>query len=77
MLFINDEQPELFERNLITDERVSSNDDVDLALCQSLEGCPLLFLGFKARQAFDHDRPSRKSVLKRLMMLLSEECGRH
>ena len=49
MLFINNEQPELFERNLITDERVSSDDDVDLALCQPLEGFPLLFLGFKPR----------------------------
>ena len=77
MLFINKEQPKLFERDVITDERVGPHNNVDLAFREALKRRSLFFLGFEPRKALNDDGPSCKSVLKGLIMLLSEEGRGH
>ena len=56
LLFVNDQQAEVFELNALSDERVCPDQNVDLSILQFLEGFGEFFAGLEAVDVVHGDR---------------------
>ena len=77
VLLVDDDQPQVLERDALAENLVGAHHDVDGAVLQALESGIDLFAGVEAGQGGDFHRPVGETVGKVLVMLLGQESGGH
>ena len=77
MLFIDDDQSQIFIFHRFLQQLVGADHDVDFAIGQIVQNCFLFFRCIKAGQAGNLHRPVSKAVGEVLIVLLSQQSCRH
>ena len=77
VLFVDDYQTEVFNFHIVLQQLVRADHDVDVALGQLRHGGINFFCGLEAAHHLDGDRPVGEAVAKAVVVLLSEQGGRH
>ena len=76
LLLVDDDEPEVLERDVLREEPVGADDEVDRAVGEAVDG-PLLLRGAdEPREEPDLDREGRESLRERLMVLGGEDRRR-
>src|ERR1017187_7426545 len=76
LLLINDDEPEIFEEHVATQQAVRADNDVHTAFAQELGDLCLFALRTETREHFDGDRVPRHAFAERVPMLFSENRRR-
>jgi len=72
LLFIDDDEAEILKIDVFLDEAVRTDDDIDAAVLQTLDGLRLLFLGTQPGHHLNVDRECRHTLSEGLKMLQRE-----
>src|SRR5580692_354467 len=70
LFFVDNDQAEVGECNVLLQQAMRPDDDIDLALGQRAQDLLLLRFVFESRQLFDANRKTRKSGAERAKVLL-------
>ena len=77
MFFVDDHESEILELNVRLNEFVRADDEINFALGHALQrGLDFLWRS-EARELFNANRPRRKAILERVVVLLGQQCRRH
>ena len=74
LLFVNDDQPQILEPDVLRNQTMSPHDDVDLPGFQFLDDLFLLPLRLEPGQRPDRDRKLGHAFAERSVVLLGEDC---
>ena len=69
LLFVDDDEAEVGEGDVLLQEPVRADDDVHLALGEIAQDAPLLGLGLEARELFDAHRETGEARAERAIVL--------
>ncbi len=76
LLFVNDDQPQVFEGNVFREQPMRPHQNVHFATFKFGESLFLFFGCAKPRHHFNRDRKRRKPLAKGLPMLKGQHGGR-
>ncbi len=76
LLFVDDQQPEVLELDVLGEQPVRADDDVDLAGGEVFDDLILLLLRAEAAHHVDGDRKPGEAFGERLLVLKREDGGR-
>ena len=77
VLFVDDQQPEIAQLHLALQQLVGADQDIDFAFRGLLEDLRLLFSAAEAGEHFDAYRPVGETIAEIVIVLLSQQGGRH
>ncbi len=77
LLFIYNEQTEVFEAHVLLDEAVGADDDIHAAFSQAEKDLALLLRGAEAGEHLHFNREGREALVEGAVMLLGEDGGGH
>ena len=77
LLFVDDEQTQVFELHIVGEQAMRRNHDIDAAGFQFLDDLTLFFIGSKTRNISTVNGNGARRSLKRIEMLLREHGRRH
>ena len=77
LFFIHNQQAQIFERDILRQNAMRTDDNINRAVRQFFYNLILLFVGTKTRQHFHAHRKRRETLLKCIEMLLRQNCRRH
>jgi hypothetical protein len=77
LFLVDDEDPEVAERDIVRQKLVRPDDDVDRSVGEAGGDCGRLGIGQETREHLDSDRIRGESVRERLQMLTGKDRRRH